>query len=161
METWSSSLGLSPTGFGRGRCQCAKGTQDIESSISNDTLKPDGVLITSANKETKENFIQFSEVPTHVTLMNGWRMTLLRLLHGHVILMNDLAKLAKLHVVCFSKWFFPNKLGSSRLQSPWLQHSCETHGFFPEGWKVEETIDTYETIVFRIAFRKFYGGKKM
>ena len=71
----SSTLGLSPTGFGRG-CQCAKGTQDTESSVSNDTLKPNGVqcakgtqdtessisndtlkpngaLITSANKETK------------------------------------------------------------------------------------------------------------
>ena len=30
-----------------------KGTQDTESSISHDALKPDGVLITSANKETK------------------------------------------------------------------------------------------------------------
>ena len=34
-------------------CQCAKGTQDTESSISNETLKPDGALITCANKETK------------------------------------------------------------------------------------------------------------
>ena len=34
-------------------CQCAKGTQDTESSVSNDTLKPDGALITSAKKETK------------------------------------------------------------------------------------------------------------
>ena len=34
-------------------CECAKGTQDTESSISNDTLRPDGALITSANKETK------------------------------------------------------------------------------------------------------------
>ena len=50
--------------------QYAKGTQNTESSMSNDTLKPDGVLITSANKETKENFIEFSEVPTHVILMN-------------------------------------------------------------------------------------------
>ena len=71
METLSSTSGLSPTGFGRG-CQCAKGTQDTESSISRDTLKPDGVLIISANKETKENFIQFSEVPTHVILMNDF-----------------------------------------------------------------------------------------
>ena len=46
-----STLG-SLTGFGRG-CQCAKGTQDTESTISTDTLKPDGALITSANKETK------------------------------------------------------------------------------------------------------------
>ena len=53
-------------------CQCAKGTQDTESSISHDTLKPDGVLITSANKKQKENFIQFSEVPTHVILMNDY-----------------------------------------------------------------------------------------
>ena len=44
--------GLSQTGFGRG-CQCAKGTQDTESSIWHDTLKPDGVLITSTNKEIK------------------------------------------------------------------------------------------------------------
>ena len=44
----------------------AKGTQVTESSISNDTLKP------SANKEKKENFIQFSEVPTNVTLMNNF-----------------------------------------------------------------------------------------
>ena len=39
--------------LGRG-CQCAKGTQNTESSISNDTLKPDGALITSANKETRK-----------------------------------------------------------------------------------------------------------
>ena len=71
METRSSTLGLSPTGFGRG-CQCAKGTQDTESSISHDTLKPDGVLITSANKKQKENFIQFSEVPAHIILMNDF-----------------------------------------------------------------------------------------
>ena len=32
--------------------QCAEGTQ-AKSPISNDTLKPDGALITSANKETK------------------------------------------------------------------------------------------------------------
>ena len=53
-------------------CQCAKGTQDTESSISNDTLKPDGVLITSANKETKRKLHKFSEVPTHVILMNDF-----------------------------------------------------------------------------------------
>ena len=52
VETRSSTLGVSPTGFGRD-CQCAKGTQDTESSISNDTLKPDGALIASANRETK------------------------------------------------------------------------------------------------------------
>ena len=40
-------------GWGGGVYQCAKGTQDTESSISNDTLKPDAALITSANKETK------------------------------------------------------------------------------------------------------------
>ena len=40
-------------GGGGGGYQCAKGTQDTESSISNDTLKPDAALITSANKETK------------------------------------------------------------------------------------------------------------
>ena len=51
-------------------CQCAKGTQDTKSSVSNNTLKPDGALITSANKKTKESFIQFCEVPTHVILMN-------------------------------------------------------------------------------------------
>ena len=53
-ERWGITLRVSwsPTGFGR-RCQCAKGTQDTESSISNDALKPDGALITSANKETK------------------------------------------------------------------------------------------------------------
>ena len=62
---YSSTLRVSPTGFGKG-CQCAKGTQDTESSVSNDTLKP------SANKEKKENFIQFSQVPTHVTLMNNF-----------------------------------------------------------------------------------------
>ena len=32
---------------------CAKDTQDTESSISNDTLKPDGELITTAKIETK------------------------------------------------------------------------------------------------------------
>ena len=61
---YSSNLRVSPTGFGKG-CQCAKGIQDTESSTSNDTLKP------SASKE-KKNFIQFSEVPTHVTLMNSF-----------------------------------------------------------------------------------------
>ena len=60
---YSLTLRVSPTGFGKG-CQCAKGIQDTESSISNDTLKP------GANKERKENFIQFSEVPTYVLLMN-------------------------------------------------------------------------------------------
>ena len=71
METLISTVGVSTTGFGRG-CQCAKGTQDTESSISNDTLKPNGALITSANKETKENFIQFSDVPTHVIFRNNF-----------------------------------------------------------------------------------------
>ena len=66
---YSSTLRVSPTGFGKG-CQCAKGIQDTESSISNDTLKP------GANKERKENFILFSEVPTHVTLMNNFSETL-------------------------------------------------------------------------------------
>ena len=96
METWSSTLRLSPTGFGRG-CQCAKGTQDTESSISHDTLKPDGVLIIIANKETKRKLhtIRFLH-------MSSWWMTFLRLLHRHVFLMNDLAKL---HVVCFSNDF--------------------------------------------------------
>ena len=65
---YSSTLRVSPTGFGKG-CQCAKGIQDTESSISNDTLKP------SANKK-KENFIQFSDVPTCVTLMNNFSETL-------------------------------------------------------------------------------------
>ena len=65
---YCSTSRVSPTGFGKG-CQCAKGIQDIESSTSNDTLKP------SANKK-KENFIQFSEVPTHVTLMNNFSETL-------------------------------------------------------------------------------------
>ena len=51
-------------------CQCAKGTQDTESSISNDTLKPDGVPVPT--KKQKENLIQFSEVPTHVILMNDF-----------------------------------------------------------------------------------------
>ena len=89
---------VSRTGFGRG-CQCAKGTQDTESSISNDTLRPNGTLITSANKETKgKNFIQFSEVPTHVIL----RITFLRLLHSHVMLMNELANYMW---VCFQNHF--------------------------------------------------------
>ena len=66
---YSSTLRASPTGFGKG-CQSAKGIQDTETSISNDTLKPD------ANKEKKENFIQFSEVSTHVTLMNNLSETL-------------------------------------------------------------------------------------
>ena len=65
------NLGLSPTGFGRG-CQSAKGTQDTESSISHDTLKPDGMLITSTIKKQKEDFIQFSEVPVHIILMNDF-----------------------------------------------------------------------------------------
>ena len=69
METWSSTLGVLPTSFGRG-CQCAKGAQDTESSVSNDTLKPDGVPVPT--KKQKENFIQFSEVPTHVILMNDF-----------------------------------------------------------------------------------------
>ena len=64
-----STLRVSPIGFGKG-CQCAKDIQDTESSISNDTLKP------SANKEKKENFVEFSEVPTHVTLMNNFSETL-------------------------------------------------------------------------------------
>ena len=68
-SNYSSTLRVSPTGFGKG-CQCAKGIKDTESSISNDTLKP------SANKERKENFIQFSEVPTYVTLMNSFSETL-------------------------------------------------------------------------------------
>ena len=59
------TLRVSPSGFGKG-CQCAKGIHDTESSVSNDTLKP------SANKEEKENFMQFSDVPTHVTLMNNF-----------------------------------------------------------------------------------------
>ena len=66
---YSSTLRVSLTGFGKG-CQCAKGIQDTESSVSNDTLK------SGANKERKENFIQFSEVPTHVTLMNNFSETL-------------------------------------------------------------------------------------
>ena len=66
---YSSTLRVSPAGFGKG-CQCAKGIQDTESSISNDTLKP------SANKEKKDNFIQFSEISTHVTLMNNFSETL-------------------------------------------------------------------------------------
>ena len=66
---YSSTLRASATGFGKG-CKCAKGIQDTESSISNDTLKP------SANKEKIENFIQFSEVPAHVTLMNNFSETL-------------------------------------------------------------------------------------
>ena len=41
-------------------------------SISNDTLKTDVALITSANKGIKEKFIHFSEVPTHVILMNDF-----------------------------------------------------------------------------------------
>ena len=57
METSSSTLGVSPTGFGRG-CQSAKGTQDTESSISNDALKPDGVLIRN-KKKTSYNFLTF------------------------------------------------------------------------------------------------------
>ena len=65
----SSTLRVLPTGFGKG-CQCANGIQDTESSISNDTLTP------SANKDKKENFVQFSEVPTHVTLMNNFSKTL-------------------------------------------------------------------------------------
>ena len=66
---YSSTLRVSQTGYGKG-CQCAKGIQDTESSMSNDTLKP------GANKEKKENCIQFSEVPAHVTLMNNFSDTL-------------------------------------------------------------------------------------
>ena len=64
---YCSTLRVSPTGFGKG-CQCAKGIQDTESSISNDTLKP------SANKEKKTsyNFLRF----LHVTLMNNFFETL-------------------------------------------------------------------------------------
>ena len=39
-------------------------------SVSNDTLKPAGALITNAKKETKIKLIQFSEVLAHVILMN-------------------------------------------------------------------------------------------
>ena len=66
---YSSTLRVSPSGFGKG-CQCAKGIQDTESSISNHTLKPCG------NKEKKENFIQFSDVSTHVTLMSNFSKAL-------------------------------------------------------------------------------------
>ena len=68
-SNYNSTLRLSPTGFGKG-CQCAKGIQDTESSISNDTLKP------SANKGKKESCIQFSEVPTHEIMMNNFSETL-------------------------------------------------------------------------------------
>ena len=54
--------------FGKG-CQSAKGTQDTESSISNDALKPDGVLIRN-NKKTSYNFLRL--IPTHVILMNDF-----------------------------------------------------------------------------------------
>ena len=46
-------------------------------------------------KKTSYNFLRFLH-------MSSWWMTFLRLLHGHVILVNDLAKL---HVVCFSNDF--------------------------------------------------------
>ena len=66
---YSSTLRASPTGFGKG-CQCVKGIQDTESSISNDTLRP------SANKGKKRKLHTISEVPTHVTLMNNFSETL-------------------------------------------------------------------------------------
>ena len=47
---------VSPTGLGRG-CQCAEGTQDT---------------VPVPTKKQKENFIQFSEVPTHVISMNDF-----------------------------------------------------------------------------------------
>ena len=134
METWSSTLGLSPTGFGRG-CQWAKGAHDTESSMSNDTLKPDGVLITSANyqcqqrnkKKTSYNFLRFLHMPS-------WWTTFLRLLHRHVILMNDFNKL---HVVCFSKSFSWTSLAHPDFKVLDLNiHVKRIMGLIPEGWKV-------------------------
>ena len=51
-------------------------------------------------KKTSYNFMRFLH-------MSSWCMTFLRLLHRHVILINDLAKL---HVVCFSKSFSQTSL---------------------------------------------------
>ena len=53
---YSSTLRVSPIGFGKG-CQCAKGIQDTESSISNDTMKPSASK--EKNKKTSYNFLRF------------------------------------------------------------------------------------------------------
>ena len=101
VETWSSTLGVSPTGSSRGcHCQCGKGTQDTDSSISNDTLKPNYQCKQKKKKNTSYNFLRFLHMPS-------WWKTFLSLLHSYVILMNDLATYMW---VCFSKSFSQTSL---------------------------------------------------